>query len=225
MKGLLLAVSPAERRLARQMFVSCPQHALRAGTVLSELDPWNVKLLVVDEGIVALVTAAGSQQTVIALARQGDLLAPPTREEQIRALTDARLIAVSPDAYERLLGIPGVARALLESLLEALDQRQQSLAGTRGTHAERLQETLYRLARDYGRVCTEGVEIDLPLTHELLGQMVGSARETVSGTLARFQREGLLVRNGRTYRLSVAPHILECGAEDRQVLPRVAARP
>jgi DNA-binding IclR family transcriptional regulator len=54
--------------------------------------------------------------------------------------------------------------------------------------------------------------------------MVGSARETVSGTLARFQRQGLLVRNGKTYRLSVAPHLLERGADDLQALPAVAAR-
>ena len=225
MTGLLLAVSRVERRLARQVFLSCPQHALRAGAVLSGLDPWNAKLLVVDEGVVALVTAAGSQQTVIALAHQGDLLTTPTREEHVRALTAARVVAVPPDAYDRLLGIPGVAHALLESLLEALDNRQQSLAGIRGTHAERLQETLYRLARDYGKVCAEGVEIDLPLTHELLAQMVGSARETVTGTLARFQREGLLVRNGRIYRLIVAPDLLEGGRDDPRPLPRVAAQP
>jgi CRP-like cAMP-binding protein len=217
MNGLLLAVSPGERRLARQTFARCPQLAVPAAAVLSELEPWSSKLLVVDQGVVALVSTAGSHhQTVIALARQGDVLAPPTREEHVRALTAARVIAVPPDAYERLLGIPGVAQALLESLLEALDKRQQALASIRDNHAERLQETLYRLARDHGKVRAEGVEIDLPLTHELLAQMVGSARETVTSTLARFQREGLLVRNGRTYRLIVAPELLEAGTDDRR---------
>ncbi len=184
--------------------------------MLSEPASCDSRLLVLDQGVVALVAAAGSQnQTVIALARQGDVLAPPTRDEHIRALTAARVIAVPPDAYEQLLRIPGVARVLLESLLEALENRQQNLAGIRGSHAERLQETLYRLARDHGKVCTEGVEIDLPLTHELLAQMLGSARETVTGALARFQREGLLVRSGRTYRLTVAPDLLESRADGR----------
>jgi CRP-like cAMP-binding protein len=214
MNGLLVAVSPAERRLARQTLACCPQHALRATAVLSEPDACDPRLLVVDEGVVALVAAADPQhQTVIALARRGDVLAPPAREEHVRALTAARVIAVPSEAYERLLGIPGVARALLESLLEALDNRHQCLAGIRGNHAARLQETLYRLARDHGKVRAEGVEIDLPLTHELLAQMVGSARETVTSTLARFQRDGLLVRNGKRYRLIVAPELLETGSE------------
>jgi CRP-like cAMP-binding protein len=213
---LLLAASPDERRLARRAFAACPEFALPAGVLLSEPESCGSSLLVVDQGVVALVAVAGSQsQTVIALAREGDVLAPPSREEHVRALTEARLIAVTADAYERLLSIPGVARVLLEGVLEALDSRQQSLAGIRGSHAERLQETLYRLARDHGKVCAEGVEIDLPLTHELLAQMLGSARETVTCALARFQREGLLVRKGRTYRLIVAPDLLESRADGR----------
>jgi CRP-like cAMP-binding protein len=224
MQGLLLGVSPVERRLARQTFACCPEHALPASAVLSEPEPRDLKLLVVDQGVVALATSGSQHQTVIALARQGDVLAPPARGEHVRALTAARVIAVPRDAYERLLRIPGVAQALLESLLEALDRRQQSLASIRGNHAERLEETLYRLARDHGKVGADGVEIDLPLTHELLAQMVGSARETVTCTLARFQREGLLVRNGRRYRLIVAPDLLESGADGLWALPPVTTR-
>jgi CRP-like cAMP-binding protein len=217
MNGLLLAVSPNERRLARQTFACCPRHELPPSAVLSDIEPRDSKLLVVEEGVVALVAAADSQRpSIVALARRWDVLAPPAGGEHIRALTAARVVVVPPGAYERLLGLPGVAQALLESVLDALGKRQQSLASTRGNHAERLQETLYRLARDHGKVRAEGVEIDVPLTHELLAQMVGSARETVTCTLARFQREGLLVRNGRTYRLIVAPDLLEVRAGDRR---------
>ena|SRR5262245_41644677 len=216
MNGLLLAVSPTERRLATQTFACCPRHELPASAVLSDIEPRDSRLLVVEEGVVALVGAADSQRpSIVALACAGDVLAPPAEGEHIRALTAARIALVPPDAYERLLSMPGVAQALLESVLDALGKRQQSLASTRGNHAERLQETLYRLARDHGKVHAEGVEIDVPLTHELLAQMVGSARETVTCTLARFQREGLLVRNGRTYRLMVAPDLLEVPAGAR----------
>jgi CRP/FNR family transcriptional regulator len=216
MNGLLVAVSPNERQLARQTFARCPRHELPPSALLSDIEPRNSRLLVVEEGVVALVAAADSQHpSIVALARRGDVLAPPAEGEHIRALTAARVALVPPGAYERLLSLPGVAQALLESVLDALGKRQQSLASTRGNHAERLQETLYRLARDHGKVHAEGVEIDVPLTHELLAQMVGSARETVTCTLARFQREGLLVRKGRTYRLIVAPDLLEVRPGDR----------
>jgi CRP-like cAMP-binding protein len=214
MNGLLLGLSPEERRFVRRTFARCPSVELPATATLTALEPADSKLLVVDAGVILLVADSGPPRpTVLALACPGDVLAPPAREEHVRALTAARLVAVPRDEYELLLDLPGVARALLESLLDALEKRQQSLASLRGNHAERLQETLHRLALDYGKVCAEGVEIDLPLTHELLAQMVGSARETVTSTLGRFQREGLLVRNGRTYRLSVAPDLLESRAE------------
>jgi CRP/FNR family transcriptional regulator, cyclic AMP receptor protein len=214
MNGLLLGLSPAERRFVRRTFDRCPSVELPASTTLTALEPTDSKLLVVDEGVVLLVAEGGPPRpTVLALACPGDVLAPPAREEHVRALTAARLVAVPQREYELLLGLPGIARALLESLLDAVDKRQQSLASLRGTHAERLQETLHRLALDHGKVCSEGVEIDLPLTHELLAQMVGSARETVTSTLGRFQREGRLVRTGRTYRLTVSPDLLEGRAE------------
>jgi CRP-like cAMP-binding protein len=214
MNGLLLGLSPEERRFVRRTFARCPSVELPATATLTALEPADSKLLVVDEGVVLVVAEGGPPRpTVLALACPGDVLAPPVREEHVRALTAARLVAVPRDEYEMLLDLPGVARALLESLLDALDKRQQSLASLRGNHAERLQETLHRLALDHGKVCADGVEIDLPLTHELLAQMVGSARETVTSTLGRFQREGLLVRNGRTYRLTVAPDLLEDRAQ------------
>jgi CRP-like cAMP-binding protein len=222
MNGLLIAVPPNERRLAGQSFADCPRRDLPPSGVLSGAESRNSRLLVVEEGVVALVaTVDSSHPSIVALAREGDVLAPPAEGEHIRALTAARIALVPPHVYERLLHLPGVAQALLESVLDALGKRQQSLASTRGNHAERLQETLYRLARDHGKVHAGGVEIDVPLTHELLAQMVGSARETVTCTLARFQREGLLVRNGRTYRLIVAPDLLEVPA----VVRRAAAAP
>ena len=224
MNGLLLAVSPEERRLAWQTFACCPRHELAPSAVLSDIEPRASRLLVVEEGVVALVAAAESPHpSIVALAGHGDVLAPPAEGERIRALTAARVVVVPPGAYERLLSLSGVAQALLESVLDALGKRQQSLASTRGNHAQRLQETLYGLARDHGKVRAEGVEIAVPLTHELLAQMVGSARETVTCTLARFQREGMLVRNGRTYRMIVAPDLLEFPAGKRRAAPATGA--
>jgi CRP-like cAMP-binding protein len=61
----------------------------------------------------------------------------------------------------------------------------------------------------FGTVVSGGVRVKLPLTHELLGQAVGSARETVTSALRTLEREEFLVREGRLYRLMISPEILD----------------
>jgi CRP-like cAMP-binding protein len=72
-------------------------------------------------------------------------------------------------------------------------------------HVDRVREKLLELARDHGRVGREGIRLDFPLTHDLLGEMTGSARETVTRALDELQREGFVQRRGRTYSLHVSP--------------------
>jgi CRP-like cAMP-binding protein len=57
-------------------------------------------------------------------------------------------------------------------------------------------------------VTPEGIRLDLPLTHQLLADVVGSARETVSLTLRQLQRAGVVERVGRTYVLKLPPREL-----------------
>lgn len=69
----------------------------------------------------------------------------------------------------------------------------------------RIERKLLLLARAYGRVMRDGIRLDFPLTHELLGDMTGTARETVTRVLDLLEREGFLGRDGRTYRLLISP--------------------
>jgi hypothetical protein len=64
----------------------------------------------------------------------------------------------------------------------------------------------------HGKVRPNGIEIEVPLTHQLLARLIGSARETVTTTLRAFEREGLLERADGVYRLLVAPSMLEANA-------------
>ena len=98
---------------------------------------------------------------------------------------------------------------MVEALEGELRERQESLAQFSSVrHVDRIRDKLLQLARTHGRVVPGGVRIDLPLTHELMGEMVGSARETVTWAFSELAREGFLSREGRTYRLAVAPEAL-----------------
>jgi CRP/FNR family transcriptional regulator len=109
----------------------------------------------------------------------------------------------------RLLRDPDVAAALLEGLGDTLRQKHASIANMgRLSHAARVRVKLIELARDYGRVGKEGIRLDFPLTHDLLGEMTGSARETVTRAVDELQREGFIARQGRTYSLHLSPEEL-----------------
>jgi CRP/FNR family cyclic AMP-dependent transcriptional regulator len=58
----------------------------------------------------------------------------------------------------------------------------------------RLLILFWLLAERWGRVGTEGVYVTLPLTHEVLGMLIGAHRPTVTIALQRLTRAGFLIR-------------------------------
>jgi CRP/FNR family transcriptional regulator len=144
-------------------------------------------------------------------------------DEQLAALADSAVISLGPEVLETLLQLPSAAAEIVNALLEALRERQASLSQfSNVVHTDRLRGKLLQLARTHGAVVTDGVRVELPLTHELLGQAIGSARETVTSALRTLEREGFLVREGRVYRLMISPEILE--TDDDSVACSRAAR-
>jgi len=56
--------------------------------------------------------------------------------------------------------------------------------------ASRLARVLIKFSEQYGVPTDNGVRIDLPVTHQDLANMIGTARETVSRNMARFRQKG-----------------------------------
>ena len=109
-----------------------------------------------------------------------------------------------------LLHVPAAAQALVDALLEEVCERQQSFAHFGNVmHAERLRAKLLQLAGSHGTAVDGGVEIELPLTHKLLGEAIGSARETVTAALQTLEREGFVTRTGRQCRLTISADALD----------------
>jgi hypothetical protein len=85
----------------------------------------------------------------------------------------------------------------------ALQRRVDVLARRMATHQaisqlprveDRLLALLLHLAEDWGRMTSEGVVVDLVLTHAELGRLAGARRPTVSLALAQLDREGAVRR-------------------------------
>ena len=210
MSKLALDLSPDEQRRVRAALEACPTVRLPGGVVYAGDDLPAAAVLVVEEGIALLVAEAeAGRRIVLALAEPGAVLVPPADHARLTGLTDTRVTAVSHPAYEALMRQPGAAKALTSALANAVCDREESLAGfARFPHVERVRAKLLQLARTHGKVTDAGVVIDLPLTHDVLAEMVGSARETVTWALRQLTDEGFVTRAGRSFRLSVHPRDL-----------------
>jgi hypothetical protein len=186
----------------------CPKLELSAGTLRYPADFTRAVLLVVEEGLVVLraIVPKTTRRTVTCHAGGGAVILPPSEDEVLGALADAVVRCISKADRDLLLRDAETAEALLEGLGETLRQKHASIANMgQLSHVERVRVKLIELAREHGRVGKEGIRLDFPLTHDLLGEMTGSARETVTRALDELQREGFVGRLGRTYSLHLSP--------------------
>jgi CRP-like cAMP-binding protein len=196
----------ASRVLGACPVVALPQGAQRAGARLPA-----AALLVVEEGLAAVSRRRNdsARRMVVTLAGPGAILPPLGEDERLDALEDSWLTAITPAALAALLLDPAVAETLVVGLTKELRASRESLGQIASVkHVERVRDKLLQLARAHGRVVPGGVRLDLPLTHELIGEMIGSSRETVTWAFAQLAREGFVRREGRAYRLRISPEEL-----------------
>jgi hypothetical protein len=162
-------------------------------------------LLAVEDGFVAVRrTVSHARSVIVDEAASGGMLLPPTADEELVGLLPSCVRVISSAALDRLLSESEGAHVIWDALSSALRRREELIASlSNARHLERVREKFLRLARDYGKVGAKGVLIDIPLTHELLAEMVCSARETVTRAVDELEREGFIVRESGGYRVAV----------------------
>jgi CRP-like cAMP-binding protein len=210
--GVLAELGGEAAEVARQ-FASV---ALMRGATWRVSPDLDTALVAVEEGFVLISADTGngkdrpvSRRIVLATGQSGTLFLPPGPGERLEALTPCRITIVSADSLRVLLELPSVAEAIVDAFAEELRERQATIRNCAHVHhSERVLEKLLQLARTYGRAVPGGVRIDFPLTHQLVADMVGSARETVSLALSSFTHEGLLQCQHRRYVLRIGPREL-----------------
>jgi CRP-like cAMP-binding protein len=121
-----------------------------------------------------------------------ELVVPETKWT---ALSSARVAVIDQRVMKRMARYPD-AMSMVFSRLALLSARQamtNAIAQISGIDKRLL--TLFQfLADEWGKMCTDGVRIDLPLSHAVLAGLVGSRRPTVSHALAALAHEGTLTR-------------------------------
>ena len=114
------------------------------------------------------------------------------REVFIEAMETSDVYAVENTTFEAfLLARPERLTGFMQRISEQVSDALTLLDDFRGRDvASRLARVLVKFSQQYGVPTDRGVRIDLPVTHQDLANMIGTARETVSRNMARFRQKG-----------------------------------
>jgi CRP/FNR family transcriptional regulator, cyclic AMP receptor protein len=194
----------AARRYSMAGTVEVDGHSWDPTRISEAADAGWLGLFVLDGLLMRRVTVG--KRAACELFGAGDLIRPWDSDGEYDplpitldwvVLRPARLAILDTAFALRIARWPSITSRLISKVA----QRARYLALTQAvthlprTHA-RLLMLFWLLAERWGRVTRDGVQITLPLTHEVLSVLVGSHRPTVTIALQRLARAGLLTREG-----------------------------
>lgn len=195
-------------RLAHEMLVADVKRRCENFVELSSADDVYVVL----RGFFEIVHPG---HAVASIAGPGDffglcsLLYPEPARFSYRALGDAMVGKVAPDTFvELVFGVPLVNLTLIVDF--ALRQwwggalmRQFSSAGV--PLEWRIHTLLTKLAEKFGVRDSRGVIINIPLSHQVLADLVGASRTKTTEAIGKLTRAGKLVHEHRRLLLIESP--------------------
>ena len=172
---------------------------------------------IVAEGVVLKQTRYAGRNS-LELLGPGDVLAPPltpSRQLESRATSSylahgQASLAVIEDRFRTAARRwPQLSDVLHDRLARQTHRASMHLAVLHIPRAEdRVLALFSDLAERFGHVTSDGIVIDVELTHELIGQLIGSRRPTVSLALEELSTTGTLTRTSDNRWMLNAPDIL-----------------
>jgi hypothetical protein len=119
------------------------------------------------------------------------------------AVEDSTVVVLGRRFLAAARQFPSLTVALARRQLEQSMRAARHVAVAQLPRVERrILALLCGLAEERGRVAVDGVVVDLPVTHAVLGQLVGAQRPTVSLALKALADENLLRRRGMKWVIS-----------------------
>jgi CRP/FNR family cyclic AMP-dependent transcriptional regulator len=165
--------------------------------------PGSIGLLVIDGVVARDVRIAG--RWCSELLGPGDLLRPWDNEDgEAESIATASAwnvlertrFAVLDERFARVAcRWPQLMASLVTRTLRRSRWMAIMLAISNLTRVdERVVALMWHLADRWGRVTPDGVVVPVPLTHEMIGKLVGAHRPSVTSALGELQRQGALGR-------------------------------
>ena len=201
---ILAAVPADDRELAERALIVpiVSAHDADLADVIATQTPEAFDFVIVAGVVLKQTTLV--RRSALELLGPGDVLAPPltpVRQLESRAVSRylahglVSLAAIQVHFREAVRRWPGLADFLHDCVARQTHRASMHLAML---HLPRIEERLIALFADlaerFGHVNAGGILIDVPLTHEVIGGLVGSRRPTVTLALHKLASDGLLER-------------------------------
>lgn len=176
------------------------------------LGPWDVSplagataahvgLLILDGALIRELDVGGQPSAEV--LGPGDIVRPWQASQEILLPVQAVWSVLAPVRFAVLdrrfaLALAGYPE-VVPRLLDRLTDRSARLATTQAISQltcvdRRLMALFWHLAERWCHISPEGVILPLPLTHRLLGHLVGARRATVSAAVSALGERGLVLR-------------------------------
>ncbi len=172
---------------------------LRKGEVILGQEDTSQYMYVILGGKVKVVrTSEDGREVVLAIHRAGEsfgelsLIDNKTAPAMVLAAENSIVAVISRKEFYSLIYTQG---KVLDTLLQILCSRLRDSWGqiqllSLGNASQRLRMLFLRLSREHGRQDSEGTILTIRLTHQDIANMVGTARETVTRTIDKWQKDG-----------------------------------
>jgi len=159
------------------------------------------ELFLIISGVVQIYQNNNSRDVVLSIFREGDFFGEMAllQNERVRSAS-ARTIEKSElcilkkrDFIPLIKSKPEIMIGILETTMDRLRAANKIITELAITDVRmRIARMLLRLSEQYGAPSSEGVLINMKLTHQQMADMTGTARETVTKTLLDLQQEQLI---------------------------------
>lgn len=167
--------------------------------IFGQGDP-SPELYVVCEGWVKLVHALQDGRSLtLGLLGPGDLfgksaLTEMARQAYAQTLMSTRLLRIKPQELAEIsAGSGDLMLALLTALAqETLELQARLLAATRGCLQDKLAVLLWFLQKRWGKITSQGVQLEPKFSVQTLAEMLGHSRQRVNEASIALRAKGLM---------------------------------
>ncbi|MEZ4644447.1 MAG: Crp/Fnr family transcriptional regulator [Chloroflexota bacterium] len=175
--------------------------------IFREGDPGQVVYLVASGQVRIFVNGwDGTETSVILFGRPGDIFGELAvvdglpRSATAVALDDTALYLISREDFrQHMVQCPQLALNFMKVLTRRVRYNTQQVDSLASLGIpQRLARKLMELAQSYGRVNSDGVQIDMSLTQTDLASLIGATRESTNKSLRDFRKQQwILMKEGR----------------------------
>jgi CRP/FNR family transcriptional regulator, cyclic AMP receptor protein len=225
--GAHLAGEQLEQAGSFALPVKTVTRGTNAAEALKETDAFGAIVL---DGLLLHGTQI-DKRPALRLVEPGDVV-PFTRNTQaiplatvtLRAAARSRLVLLDRHFLVATQRWPLLTALMYRRAVDSSERLATQLAISQLSRVEeRLMALMWLLAETWGHVTTSGIRLQLALTHEALGGLVGAQRPTVTLALKDLSERGSLVRHEKDWLILDPPP--EPRAAERRPLPLLDAPP